>query len=328
MKLNYRRTICVGFAFFLICAFWQAYDNIIALTLTNKFGMPQAYSGIIMAFDNVLALFMLPLFGALSDKCHTKMGKRTPFILVGTILAAVSFVGLSFVDSMQLTNIKDVAQIDSVAALETLYEYDYGEAELKTTDGKTFRVTDFEKEAFLSIRTNTEWDTVGNDVTGNSDYNGKRINPYSEYVSPARQAYAWKATLNNPSTLIFFVGLLLVVLISMSIFRSPAVALMPDVTPKPLRSKGNAVINLLGSAGGVIVLVLGMVFGTGSAKNGLMSYMVFFGVIGALMIAALIAFLLTVKENKFVQEMEEESKRYGIDESTDGDPSGNRKLPL
>ena len=326
MKLNYRRTICVGFAFFLICAFWQAYDNIIALTLTNKFGMPQAYSGIIMAFDNVLALFMLPLFGALSDKCHTKMGKRTPFILVGTILAAISFVALSFVDNMQLTNIKDVAQIDSVTSLETLYEYDYGKAELKTTDGKVFHVTDFDKETFLSIRTDTEWDVDGNDVTDNADYAGERINPYSEYVSPARQAYAWRATLNNPNALIFFVGLLLVVLISMSIFRSPAVALMPDVTPKPLRSKGNAVINLLGSAGGVIVLVLGMVFGTGSAKNGLMSYMVFFGVIGALMIVALIASLLTVKENKFVQEMEEESKRYGIDESTDGDSSGNRKL--
>jgi len=123
MKLNYRRTICVGFAFFLIMAFWQAYDNIIALTLTNKFGMPQAYSGIIMAFDNILALFMLPLFGALSDKCCSKMGKRTPFILIGTILAAAAFIGLSFVDNMQLKNIASVAQIDSATSLETLYDF-------------------------------------------------------------------------------------------------------------------------------------------------------------------------------------------------------------
>ena len=120
MKLNYKRTIFVGFAFFLICAFWQAYDSIIALTLTNKFGMPQAYSGIIMAFDNSLALFMLPLFGASSDKCSTKIGKRTPFILVGTIVAAVAFVALSFVDNMQLTNIKNVAEIDSKTSLEVL----------------------------------------------------------------------------------------------------------------------------------------------------------------------------------------------------------------
>jgi len=326
MKLNYRRTICVGFAFFLIMAFWQAYDNIIALTLTNKFGMPQAYSGIIMAFDNILALFMLPLFGALSDKCCSKMGKRTPFILIGTILAAAAFIGLSFVDNMQLKNIASVAQIDSATSLETLYDFDYGNAELKTTDGTVFRVKDFDKETFLSIRTDTEWDANGKDVTGDDAYTGKRINPYSEYVSPARQTYAWRATLNNPGTLIFFVGLLLVVLLSMSIFRSPAVALMPDVTPKPLRSKGNAVINLMGSAGGIIVLVLGMVFGTGSAKNGLMSYIVFFGVIAAIMIAALIVFMLTVNENRFVQEMEEESKLLGIDESTENNQSGSRKL--
>lgn len=326
MKLNYRRTICVGFAFFLIMAFWQAYDNIIALTLTNKFGMPQAYSGIIMAFDNILALFMLPLFGALSDKCRSKMGKRTPFILIGTILAAVSFIGLSFVDNMQLTNIANVAQIDSVTSLETLYDYDYGSTELRTTDGTLFLVTDLDRETFLSIRTDTEWDANGNDVTNDSSYTGIRISPYAEYVSPARQAYAWQATLNSPRTLIFFVGLLLIVLISMSVFRSPAVALMPDVTPKPLRSKGNAVINLMGSAGGIIVLVLGMVFGTGSAKNGLMSYVLFFSIIAAIMLAALIVFLLTVKENHFVQEMKEESKRLGIDESADSDNAGNRKL--
>ena len=113
MKLNYKRTIFVGFAFFLICAFWQAYDSIISLTLTNKFGMPQAYSGIIMALDNILALFMLPLFGAFSDRCHSRIGKRTPFILVGTILAAIAFVALSFADNMQLTNISSVAEIDS-----------------------------------------------------------------------------------------------------------------------------------------------------------------------------------------------------------------------
>ena len=63
MKLNYKRTILVGFAFFLICAFWQAYDNTVPLILTNKFGMSQTWSGVIMAMDNVLALFLLPLLG-------------------------------------------------------------------------------------------------------------------------------------------------------------------------------------------------------------------------------------------------------------------------
>ena len=315
MQLNYKRTAFVGFAFFLICAFWQAYDSIISLTLTNKFGMPQAYSGIIMALDNILALFMLPLFGAISDKCHSKMGKRTPFILVGTILAAVAFIALSFADHMQLTNIQQVSEIDSRQSLVTLYEYDYGDTELKTPDGVTFKMSDFDREQFLSIKTDTEWQVDGN-----------TINPYAEYVAPARQAYAWDATLNNPGTLLFFIGLLFVVLVSMAVFRSPAVALMPDVTIKPLRSKGNAVINLMGSAGGIIVLGLGMVFGTGSAKNGLMSYVVFFSIIAALMIASLAVFLLTVRENLFVKEIEEETKRLGLEEEVDDETPDKRGL--
>ena len=116
MKLNYKRTILVGFAFFLICAFWQAYDNTIPLILTNKFGMSQTWSGVIMALDNVLALFLLPLFGAISDRSHSKKGRRTPFIVVGTLIAAVALVGLSFVDLAQLNNIKEVSAIDDPAA--------------------------------------------------------------------------------------------------------------------------------------------------------------------------------------------------------------------
>ena len=100
MKLNYKRTILVGFAFFLICTFWQAYDTIIPKILTDKFGMSQANSGIIMALDNILALFMLPLFGAISDKCTSRLGRRTPFILIGTIAAAVALIALSFTDGM------------------------------------------------------------------------------------------------------------------------------------------------------------------------------------------------------------------------------------
>ena len=121
MKLNYKRTILVGFAFFLICAFWQAYDNTVPLILTNKFGMSQAWSGVIMALDNVLALFMLPLFGAISDKHRGKRGRRTPFIVVGTLIAAVMLIALSFVDSAQLRHLSDVSAIDDPAALEQRY---------------------------------------------------------------------------------------------------------------------------------------------------------------------------------------------------------------
>ena len=95
MKLNKKRTIWVGFAFFLICAFWQIYDVTIAMTLTSKFGLSQTASGVVMALDNILALFMLPLFGGISDRCKSKSGRRTPFVRTGTILAVVFLMLLS-----------------------------------------------------------------------------------------------------------------------------------------------------------------------------------------------------------------------------------------
>ena len=91
MKLNYKRTILVGFAFFLISAFWQAYDTIVPLILTNKFSMTQGNSGFIMSLDNIFAVFLLPIFGSLSDKLSTSKGRRTPFIVIGTIFAATFF---------------------------------------------------------------------------------------------------------------------------------------------------------------------------------------------------------------------------------------------
>jgi len=121
-------------------------------------------------------------------------------------------------------------------------------------------------------------------------------------------------------------GILLIALLAMATFRSPAVALMPDVTIKPLRSKANAVINLMGTAGGILILGLGMVFATGSVKNALMSYTTFFAIVAAIMLAALIVFLLKVREPQFVREMEEESKQYGIDEAAEVDDGQKRGL--
>jgi maltose/moltooligosaccharide transporter len=301
MKLNYKRTIFVGFAFFLICAFWQAYDNTIPLILTNKFGMSQTWSGVIMALDNVLALFLLPLFGAISDRSHSKRGRRTPFIVVGTLIAVVAFVALSFVDGAQLKNLSSVSTIDDPAALTEIYSKE-ADANLITPDGEHFVLSEqFSEEEFTSI-------------TSQITKDGKTItNPdYTNFVVPARQAYAWQATAESPATLIFFVALLLVVLVSMSAFRSPAVALMPDVTVKPLRSKANAVINLMGSAGGILVLALGMALSTSAVRNSLMSYTGYFCLIAGIMLLALVIFLWKVKEPQFVAEMEEDSVKYGL----------------
>ena len=316
MKLNYKRIILVGFAFFLIQTFWQAYDNTIPMILTNKFGMSQAWSGAIMALDNVLALFMLPLFGAISDKHHSKWGRRTPFIVVGTLIAAVMLIALSFVDNAQLHHISDVAAIDDPAALETIYDREADET-LLTPGGQKFVLSrQFTKEEFTQIRSQI---TVDGAAVTNPDY--------TNYVMPARQACAWDATAKSPVTLVFFIALLLVILVSMAVFRSPAVALMPDVTLKPLRSKANAVINLMGSAGGILVLVLGMVFATSAVRNSLISYTGYFAVIAAIMLAALVVFMLTVRENEWAAEMQQQSVELGLEDKEEA-ATGERKLSV
>ena len=314
MKLDYKRTILVGFAFFLISAFWQAYDSTVSLLLTNKFGMSQTWSGVVMALDNILALFLLPLFGTLSDKCKSKSGRRTPFIRFGTIVAAIALVGLSFLDNMQLQSLDAVSAIDDPAALSVIYDTQ-AEKELLTPEGERFVLADtLSKEEFVEIRSGQIDAATGESM-------------YTNYVVPARQAYAADATANNPTALILFICLLLVVLLAMSTFRSPAVALMPDVTMKPLRSKANAVINLMGTAGGILVLVLGMVFGTSAVKNSLMSYTAFYGVIAAVMIGALTIFLTTVKEPQWAAQMQSDSIRYGLETADDEEgKSGDRKL--
>ena len=265
MKLNYKRTLLVGMAFFLISAFWQAYDAIIPLILTNHFGLPQTASGAVMSLDNVLAVFMLPIFGAISDRVNTKMGKRTPFILIGTIVAVISFVALTFIDNYQLTLVSRFNFMPDTEAMN-----------------------DPDTIAWLAER-------------------------------------AWKMTIENPLPLVGFIATLLVVLVAMATFRSPAVALMPDVTVKPLRSKANAIINLTGTAGGILVLALGIVFAT--SKKLYMSYTGYVLAVVAIMLTGLVIFMISVKEKKWASEMEEESLRLGLENTNaDGETITKTKL--
>lgn len=284
MKLNYKRVVLVGMAFFLISAFWQAYDAIVPLILTNHFGLPQTASGAVMSLDNILAVFMLPLFGALSDKVNTKIGKRTPFILIGTIIATVSFVALTLIDNIQLASVAIPEILDLNAAKEALEET------LKTAD----------VSALDGIKA--------------------EIAAYAEQIADKTIAI----TMANPLPLVGFIATLLVVLIAMATFRSPAVALMPDVTVKPLRSKANAIINLTGTAGGIIVLVLGMVFAT--SKNHYMQYTGYVIAVVSVMLVGLIVFLLSVREPKWAAEMEQDSIRLGLEEAPSEDDSPKRKL--
>ena len=259
MKLNVKSTIYVGLAFLSICMFWQVYDTVIAKMLINTFGLSQFWSGVVMALDNVFALFLLPLFGALSDKTKTKWGKRTPYIAIGTLVVAVLFSGVAIIDGLQQSAVNLPAVL---------------------TDAETGIVT----------FNGTVYETI-------------------EKASAARSSLAWQFTQQNLWYLIAFIGVLFLVLVAMATYRTPAVSLMPDVTIKPLRSKGNAIINLMGAAGGIIALGYLSIL----AKD-YQSYTLAFCVTGILMVVFLVIFMLKVKEPLLIKQMHEDSKKYGIDE--------------
>ncbi len=346
MKLNYKRTLLVGFAFFLICAFWQAYDAIVPLMLTNKFGLSQGASGIIMSLDNILALFMLPLFGALSDKSRSRFGKRTPFILIGTICAIVCFVSLTFVDEAQLNKVKTDKQAlwnyantmtvenkenDSVidASAETsivlrdyaarlFYNTDYDSL---TADKQAELVQKYANLGYDSVYTYDKETKTYAVYDSKADVpDGLRSkNTYVALVSSAENLFAHNVTATSPWTLVLFIVLLLMTLISMAVFRSPAVALMPDVTVKPLRSKANAIINLMGTAGGILVLLLGMVFGTGKVQNQMMPYTWYVAAVCGIMAVALAVFILTVREPAWNAQMLETQAKLDEDNPEERD---------
>lgn len=216
MKLNTRRTILVGLAFLSISAFWQLYDSLIPLILKNTFQVSDTISGGIMAIDNVLAVFMLPLFGSLSDRLHTRIGRRMPFILCGTAAAVIAMLFLPFAD--------------------------------------------------------------------------------------------------NIGSLALFVTALFVTLIAMGSYRSPAVSLMPDVTPKPLRSKANAIINLMGAVGGVISLIL---ISALVPKEGKPDYFPIFLIVAAVMVFSVLLLLWKIRENPL--RTEREKIDAGLSETEEAD---------
>ena len=283
MKLNYKRTILVGFAFFLISAFWQAYDAIIPLALNYQYGLPHTISGVVMSLDNILAVFMLPIFGALSDKVMTKFGKRTPFIVIGSVAAILSFIALTLVNGIQLKALSDAGIVSA-----------YNEA--------------------LEIFNAAKKSGVGLEAAENA-FNA---------VKESLQAQSLEITMGNIWPLVGFLGVLLVVLVSMATFRSPAVALMPDVTIKPLRSKANAVINLMGTAGGIIILALSSVMGMSSKLYS--NYIGYVVLVCAVMLGGLVAFIFAVKEKKWADEMEKTSIDLGLEEAIKEGDTDKRAL--
>jgi len=220
MKLNTKRTILIGLAFLSISTFWQMYDNIIPLILQNTFHLNESIIGAIMALDNVLAVFLLPLIGTLSDQVNTPIGKRMPFILGGTAAAVALMMLLPYADASQ----------------------------------------------------------------------------------------------NLP----LFVIALGLTLLAMAMYRSPAVALMPDLTPKPLRSAGNAIINLMGAVGRLAALL--MIRFLVPAGNRPSYTSVFIGV-ALVMVVSVAALFATIREKTLAAKISHEYPDDGDTPDESGKPA-------
>lgn len=231
MKLDTKRTVLVGFAFLSICAFWQMYDNLVPLILTNTFHLNETISGAIMAADNVMALFLLPLFGGLSDKCISRLGRRRPFILFGTLAAICLMLLLPlFADSY--------------------------------------------------------------------------------HAAPGGGKIA------------LFICVLGLLLVAMGTYRSPAVALMPDITPKPLRSKANAIINLMGAVGGILYLLI-TTFLYHVKSETYVSFFPLFAIVAGIMAAALAVVMFFVNEPELVRKQQEYERKHPEDDLTEHTAQGD-----
>ena len=231
MKLDTKRTVLVGFAFLSICAFWQMYDNLVPLILTNTFHLNETISGAIMAADNVMALFLLPLFGGLSDKCTSRLGRRRPFILFGTLAAICLMLLLPlFADSY--------------------------------------------------------------------------------HAAPGGGKIA------------LFICVLGLLLVAMGTYRSPAVALMPDITPKPLRSKANAIINLMGAVGGILYLLI-TTFLYHVKSETYVSFFPLFAIVAGIMAAALAVVMFFVNEPELVKKQQEYDRKHPEDDLTEHTAQGD-----
>lgn len=211
MKLNVKRTATIGVAFMTIMMLWQVYNWYVPLFLNdfleNLFAGDKLIIGIIMALDNLFAIFMIPLMSNLSDKTKSRFGRRMPYVMVGITLSALSFALLPFVN--------DTGSI-------------------------------------------------------------------------------WLLIVN-----------IFAVLVSMNIYRSPCVALMPDITPRALRSKGNSIINIMGGVG-IAIGYTSVIFFSRSSNY------VPFLLVAVVMFLALAFLIVFVKENRFVADYQRELAEHGL----------------
>jgi MFS family permease len=188
LKLDYKKTLLIGFGFFGTSVMWKLYNDYVPIflqagnplfdaglaTRANGFGLGPGLTGFIMTVDNIVALFLLPLIGLWSDRIWLPKlgGRRKPFIAALAPISILAFIFIPFIVRM-----------------------------------------------------------IPPELSGMTD------------------------ELRQPLSLfIISVGIFIT---AMAGFRTPVISLMPDLTPSPLRSQANGVINLMGGLGGVIITLVG-----------------------------------------------------------------------
>lgn len=364
LKLDYPQTFKVGFAFAIIMLFWTAYDFVVPLLLEHAYGLPSWARGIIMGLDNLLSLFMLPLFGKLSDNAHGKLvkkwGRRTPFIVIGTVCAVVLMVFVPVATLKQQAKAQELttqieSQLNDDSFMQPLLEEWYDNAVAGKEGSANYcdltylgnnKIT---RKQFVALRYDSKMTSkkaVLNMLGATTYYYDGEVVEDLSATSPTGKTYqeivdsnaAYKkyvaAGMNNYisnevnekctkaadgsgiKSLVVYMVILLLVLIAMATFRSPAVALMPDVTPKPLRSQANAIINLCGGIGGAIAFLIYTVVLFGQRLE---NYVIIFGSVAAGMLLLLAGFLALVNERKMVAKCQEICKEYEIDDFADGE---------
>lgn len=364
IKLDYPQTFKVGFAFAIIMLFWTAYDFVVPLLLEHAYGLPSWARGIIMGLDNLLSLFMLPLFGKLSDNAKGKLvkkwGRRTPFIVIGTVCAVVLMVFVPVATLKQQAKAQELttqieSQLNDDSFMQPLLEEWYDNAVAGKEGSANYcdltylgnnKIT---REQFVALRYDSKMTSkkaVLNMLGATTYYYDGEVVEDLSATSPTGKTYqeivdsnaAYKkyvaAGMNNYisnevnekctkaadgsgiKSLVVYMVILLLVLIAMATFRSPAVALMPDVTPKPLRSQANAIINLCGGIGGAIAFLIYTVVLFGQRLE---NYVIIFGSVAAGMLLLLAGFLALVNERKMVAKCQEICKEYEIDDFADGE---------
>lgn len=364
LKLNYPQTFKVGFAFAIIMLFWTAYDFVVPLLLEQAYGLPSWARGIIMGLDNLLSLFMLPLFGKLSDNAKGKLvkkwGRRTPFIVIGTVCAVVLMVFVPVVTLQQQAKAQEyTASVEAQLADDSFMSpllgewWDNAEAKEKGSanycdlsyirDQNHLTKDDFvsiryygdmtSKKAVLNMLGETTYYYKGEVVSDLNVVCEDTLKTYQEmldsnaaykkYVAAGMNNYIsneihenYTKTSEGIKSLVVYMVILLLVLIAMATFRSPAVALMPDVTPKPLRSQANAIINLCGGVGGAIAFLIYTVVLFGQRLS---NYVIIFGSVAGGMLLLLAGFLALVNERKMVAKCQEICKEYEIDDFAEGE---------